>query len=332
MNWEHAPKFEVSGATLLKSLGDIQDSIRGDRALHQSCPENITVTITSAFKPDSYFRIGVSPVENSKNWEGRIWYGSNGFIYDQTGKKLGHKLKMPAVTGDKVTVHWDPRIGSVSFSVNGALIDIHVPVKGSEKHFLFASARSDVMLQLTAKRKRVRDADDPEHFAAKRAKEQLVSGLFSDATVRCSDRSWSVHRSCLASASSVLRRMLESPMVEGSTASINITECQPETVAEFLEYIYTGSAPVLRSADINSEQGELLISLLEQAQVYDIGSLSEACWERLMEKRTNVINASNVGRLARLARTGPNSDDAVTSLAHFVNGNVQLLEVLIRNS
>ncbi|CAE6939196.1 Tdpoz5 [Symbiodinium natans] len=341
MKWQQHPNFELSvDDTICTSKVEMAPGtfdlskvlILGDVAFHECREEEVAITLVSRCNGKghlpNYFRVGIAPAGHTGSWNECIWYGGNGFMYVQQKQHLVG-LKKAMYLGDQVIVHWEPQARQVKFSVNASSIAEPLPV-GRGSYCLVAAAYKGTMLKLSGGRKRSRDVGDTEHFAAKRAKEQLESGLFSDAVVHCGERSWSVHRSFLASASTVLRRMLETPMVEGSTSTIKITQCQPETVHELLNYIYTGSAPVLRATGVDSDRGQSIVRLLEQAQAYEIESLSEACWDILFDTSA-LISASIVVPLARLARNDPRHEHRITDLVWAVNGNAELIEALIRS-
>lgn len=147
-------------------------------------------------------------------------------------------------------------------------------------------------------------------IAAKRLRTQWESRLFTDAVLRCGEHHWPVHRSTLAAASAVLRRMFESSMVEGQTASITIKQCDAETIGEMLEFIYTGDAPVLRREGPQKGSGDRLVSLLEQANVYEMEDLSKACIAKLIASKEVLINEGNIVRILRSARDAPGHGSA----------------------
>jgi hypothetical protein len=77
----------------------------------------------------------------------------------------------------------------------------------------------------------------------------MLNGRFADAVVRAGGREWRVHRVVLAAASPALRSMLESDMVEGRQAAVELHGADPEAVELFLIHIYGGAIDVpLRAA------------------------------------------------------------------------------------
>jgi hypothetical protein len=89
----------------------------------------------------------------------------------------------------------------------------------------------------------------------------LLGGPFTDATVRADGREWRVHRVILAAASPALRSMLESDMVEGREAVVELRDADPVAVELFLRHIYGGAVDVPLSAALQ------LYSLADQYQL-----------------------------------------------------------------
>jgi hypothetical protein len=72
----------------------------------------------------------------------------------------------------------------------------------------------------------------------------LLDGPFTDASVRAGGREWRVHRIVLAAASAAFHSMLESEMVEGRAAAVELIDTDPTAVELFLRHIYGGAVDV----------------------------------------------------------------------------------------
>lgn len=129
----------------------------------------------------------------------------------------------------------------------------------------------------------------PEQIVAKRMRGVWANRAFTDAVVKCGARTFQVHRSVLAEVSPVLGRMFESGFQESAEAALTVREVDEETVAEFLEFAYTGQAPTLaQDPDPTTEQGLLarrqqrLLLLLEMASMYQVEELIVICAKHLL--------------------------------------------------
>lgn len=131
-------------------------------------------------------------------------------------------------------------------------LDLHVGALNSRKDAVRRIAWEEMQKRdcpaqwaaLSASRKR--RCEDGSDAVAGRLLRSLWAGRgFSDAVVRCGDRSWQVHRCVLAAASPVWARMLESGMREAVELVLEIQDADPRVVGELLEFVYTGHAACL---------------------------------------------------------------------------------------
>ncbi|GAB1316963.1 hypothetical protein MFIFM68171_07173 [Madurella fahalii] len=72
----------------------------------------------------------------------------------------------------------------------------------------------------------------------------LRSGLFSDVTIKCGDRTWKLHKSILCTRSVWFEKALTGSFQEAQSGIITIENFEPEAVDWVLCYIYTGSCDV----------------------------------------------------------------------------------------
>lgn len=68
----------------------------------------------------------------------------------------------------------------------------------------------------------------------------LESGLFSDVTVRCGDRTWNLHKNILCSRSIWFEKALTGNFEEAKSGIVNIENFEPEAIDSLIRYIYTG--------------------------------------------------------------------------------------------
>jgi len=113
---------------------------------------------------------------------------------------------------------------------------------------------------------------------------------FSDVTLVVADRQFHVHKALLAARSPVFSAMFEHDMEERKLNRVEITDVDPEVVAEMLRFIYTGRSPNLtKMAD----------ELLAAADKYALERLKVMCEEALCVN-LNVDNVSDILALADL--------------------------------
>ncbi|KAK0610665.1 BTB/POZ protein [Bombardia bombarda] len=68
----------------------------------------------------------------------------------------------------------------------------------------------------------------------------LESGLFSDVTVKCGDKTWNLHKNILCSRSIWFEKALTGNFEESKTGIVNIQNFYPEAIDWVVRYIYTG--------------------------------------------------------------------------------------------
>ena len=100
----------------------------------------------------------------------------------------------------------------------------------------------------------------------------LEEKLFWDTEVRVGESVFKVHKVILASASDVFMKMFENEMQEKKNGVVYITDVDPEVMSDLLSYVYTGSAP-----NVKSHTKELLVA----ADKYGMDSLVFICMKQL---------------------------------------------------
>ena len=99
-----------------------------------------------------------------------------------------------------------------------------------------------------------------------------------------------VHKAILASRSPVFAKMFSSDMLESATNTLTLPDIEPDVLKELLTYIYTGDCPNIK---------EHALSLLGQAEKYELSHLKVLCEERLSYD----LQISNVAKILVLADT-----------------------------
>lgn len=68
----------------------------------------------------------------------------------------------------------------------------------------------------------------------------LRTGLFSDVTVKCGDRTWNLHKNIICSRCDWFKKALTGQFKEASTNVIEINDFEPRLVGWLIEYLYKG--------------------------------------------------------------------------------------------
>lgn len=96
----------------------------------------------------------------------------------------------------------------------------------------------------------------------------LQSGQYSDVTLNVKGKEFRCHKNILAAHSPVFAAMLEHDTKEKATGVVNIDDYDPETFADFLHFMYSGSSQYLNSENV--------IDLYIVADKYQVTELSKA--------------------------------------------------------
>ena len=106
--------------------------------------------------------------------------------------------------------------------------------------------------------------------------------VLTDTAIKCGDKEFKVHRAVLASRSPVFQAMFEVDMKEKQSGVIQVSDITPEAMSDLVTYLYTGTAPNLKT---------LASELLEAAEKYQLFHLLTKCENELGRniKDTNVV-------------------------------------------
>ena len=111
----------------------------------------------------------------------------------------------------------------------------------------------------------------------------LGDEVFSDAVIKVGGKTYKVHRAVLASQSDVFRRMFEADMKEKKEGVVEVFDVDSEVMSDLLTYVYTGSAPNIKT---------MAKDLLFAADKYNLTGLASCCEKELQTTFTinNVID------------------------------------------
>ena len=116
----------------------------------------------------------------------------------------------------------------------------------------------------------------------------LETATLSDVTLAVGDKEFKAHKNILSARSPVFRAMFQHDTKEHKENRAQISDCDPDTVEEMLQFIYTGEAPRLK---------EMTHSLFVIADKYQLERLKKMCEQALWEK-LDVQNAVDTLLLA----------------------------------
>ncbi|KAI0531950.1 hypothetical protein GGR58DRAFT_507943 [Xylaria digitata] len=115
--------------------------------------------------------------------------------------------------------------------------------------------------------------------------ELLMSGLFSDVTVKCGDRTWNLHRAILTRSPFFQKALEPNRFKESQEKHIEITEQDPSKVNWVIYFIYTGraSSDLLTLLEDNKTVILTCVELFEIADFFTIDTLCTHAVDVLLE-------------------------------------------------
>ncbi|KAK0083978.1 hypothetical protein PV325_007821 [Microctonus aethiopoides] len=111
--------------------------------------------------------------------------------------------------------------------------------------------------------------DSLEHF--------LIASDFSDMIIVIGEKEIPVHKIILAAYSPVFLAMFKAGMTESANKRIIVTDIEVDIMKKVIDFMYTGVIHPVPDIDV-------LISILEVADKYEIMTLEKLCEQKLLEK------------------------------------------------
>ena len=102
----------------------------------------------------------------------------------------------------------------------------------------------------------------------------------SDFSIECGGKIFNCHEFILRARSTVLNAMFQNEMAEKSMRSMTVVDVGPNTMAVFLEYLYTGEITV---------EVDTIKELIYIADKYDLTGLMEICFRKLPEVEDHMV-------------------------------------------
>lgn len=118
-----------------------------------------------------------------------------------------------------------------------------------------------------------------------------MTGKDSDLTLKVKGKEFRVHRHILYARSQVFGCMLTHDMNEKSSGVVDIPDCDPHAIEQFLSYVYSGKVDALNQSN--------MLGLYYVADKYNMMQLKEDCRDFIQ----NALSCSNVGDVFRVAKS-----------------------------
>lgn len=144
-------------------------------------------------------------------------------------------------------------------------------------------------------------------------KKMFLEGQNPDIIVRVGDRNFSAHRNILMARSPVFQCMLSHDMLEKNSGVINVQDCDPQAMEQFLLYIYCGEIENLDESN--------MLGLYYAADKYEMWSLKDECCEFIKKS----VSPENICNILPLAIDHDDSDLLEHVIEYFCKNSQNIL-------
>lgn len=144
-------------------------------------------------------------------------------------------------------------------------------------------------------------------------KKLIINGKHHDLTLKVADREFRVHQDILMARSPVFEAMLSHEMTEKNEGVIDVPDCDPEAMEQFLLYMYCGK--------VEKWNTDIAIGLYYLADKYNMTPLKEKCSEFIKGS----LSISVVCDVIQLAFNHSDSDMLECATEYFLNHTSEIL-------
>ena len=144
---------------------------------------------------------------------------------------------------------------------------------------------------------------------------QTIDSADGDVKLICETKEFHCHKFLLISQSPVFKAMFQMESKEKEQNVVNIVDCAPEVVEEFVRYLYKGV--MLSSA----KPLELMFGLLNLANKYQVDLLKAECVDVLMD----MMDVDNVLRIFAVVDKIDPQSDVNDMVIDFVKKNLKVI-------
>lgn len=138
-------------------------------------------------------------------------------------------------------------------------------------------------------------------------KKLLMDGKHHNLILKVANKEFLVHQNILMARSTVFEAMLSHDMTEKNEGVIDVPDCDPESMQEFLHYVYCGK--------VENWSSDIALGLYYLADKYNIIPLKGKCTEFLKKS----LSISTVCDIIQLALNHSDSDLLEHSTEYFLN-------------